>query len=69
MMSVVRQSITQQLTTAIQDCYNRGCTSEQIKAFIHRARGQHKGSQEVLALLDDMEVRYVTSLDGGEERP
>lgn len=59
----MKQPITQQLTTAIQDCYNRGCSPEQIKAFIHRARGQHKGSQEVLALLDDMEVRYVSSME------
>ena len=65
-MSPIKQPITQQLTTAIQDCYNRGCTSEQIKAFINRARGQHKGSQEVLALLDDMEVRYIKSFEGDE---
>ncbi|KAA1180661.1 hypothetical protein [Paenibacillus sp. B2(2019)] len=52
------------LAALFQNCLDRGCTPEQLQDFIDRARRQHKDNPEMLRIIDDLEVRYITSLEG-----
>ncbi|WP_438497115.1 hypothetical protein [Paenibacillus sp. IHBB 3054] len=47
----------------MKDCFNRGCTPEQLQDFIDRCRRQHMDNLGMLRIIDDLEVRYITSMD------
>ncbi|OMD73318.1 hypothetical protein BSK48_05490 [Paenibacillus odorifer] len=55
------------LATIFQNCLNRGCTTEQIQDFTDRTRRNWLDNPSMLALIDDLEVRYITSLGEGKE--
>jgi hypothetical protein len=55
-----------ELATIFQNCLNRGCTPGQIQDFTDRTRRNWLDNSSVLALIDDLEVRYITSLDVGK---
>lgn len=55
------------LATVFQNCLDRGCTPEQLQDFIDRCRRQHLDNQEMLRLIDDLEVRFITSMVLPEE--
>ncbi|MEK3864749.1 hypothetical protein MKX34_11560 [Paenibacillus sp. FSL R5-0636] len=55
------------MTTIFQNCLNRGCTPEQIQDFTDRTRRNWLNNPSMLALIDDLEVRYITSLGEGKE--
>ncbi|MEC0173015.1 hypothetical protein [Paenibacillus graminis] len=45
------------------NCLNRGCTPGQLQDFIDRCRRQYLENQEMLRIIDDLEVRYITSMN------
>ncbi|MDH6371804.1 hypothetical protein M2444_003603 [Paenibacillus sp. PastF-3] len=51
------------LDVILQNCLDRGCTRRQLQDFIDRARIYNNDRLNVLALIDDLEVRYITSFD------
>lgn len=51
------------LAILFHNCLDRGCTPEQLQDFIDRARLQHCDNPETLRIIDDLEVRYITSMD------
>ncbi|MEK4193228.1 MULTISPECIES: hypothetical protein [Paenibacillus] len=55
------------LVSILQNCLDRGCTPEQMQDFIDRARLYNIDRPDMLALIDDLEVRYITSLGEGKE--
>ncbi|OME07902.1 MULTISPECIES: hypothetical protein [Paenibacillus] len=55
------------LATIFQNCLNRGCTPEQIQDFADRTRRNWLDNPSMLALIDDLEVRYIASLGEGKE--
>ncbi|MNN79541.1 hypothetical protein D3C81_1961950 [compost metagenome] len=55
------------LVSILQNCLDRECTSEQMQDFIYRARLYNIDRLDMLALIDDLEVRYITSLGEGKE--
>lgn len=54
------------LNAVMQNSINRGCSPEQLQNFIDRARLYNIDRPELLPILDDLEVRYITSL--GEDK-
>ncbi|MEK3969496.1 hypothetical protein [Paenibacillus sp. FSL H7-0323] len=56
-----------ELNSIIQNCLNRGCTSEEIQDFIDRARLYNIEQPEMIPIIDDLEVRYIASLGEGKE--
>jgi hypothetical protein len=52
-----------ELATLFQNCLDRGCTPEQLQDFIDRSRRQHMDNPAMLRIIDDLEVRYITSMD------
>ncbi|MEK4355147.1 hypothetical protein MKX41_30630 [Paenibacillus sp. FSL R5-0475] len=55
------------LNKVFQNCFNRGCTPEQLQDFIDRVRCYWMDHPEMIALIDDLEVKYITSLGEGKE--
>lgn len=51
------------LATLFQNCLDRDCTPEQMQDFIDRTRRQHMDNSEMLRIIDDLEVRFITSLN------
>jgi hypothetical protein len=52
------------LAALFRNCLDRGCTPEQLQDFVNRARNYNIARPDMLALIDDLEVRYITSLEG-----
>lgn len=55
------------LDVILQNCLDRGCTRQQLQDFIDRARIYNNDRLNLLVLIDDLEVRYITSLGEGKE--
>ncbi len=55
-----------QLHLILKNCINRGCSPEQLQDFIDRARLYNIDRPEMIPLIDDLEVKYITSL--GEDK-
>lgn len=55
-----------ELGALFRNCLDRGCTPEQLQDFIDRVRIYNIDRPDMLALIDDSEVRYITSLEGNE---
>lgn len=53
-----------ELATVFQNCLDRGCTPEQLQDLLARIRCYWMNHPEMMALIDDLEVRYITSLEG-----
>jgi len=58
-----KKSMYPNLATVLRNCLDRGCSSEQMQDFIDRARLYNIDHPDMLALIDDLEVRYITSLN------
>ena len=52
-----------ELATLFHNCLDRGCTPEQLQDFIDRLRRQLMDYPEILRIIDDLEVRYITSMN------
>lgn len=59
-----RQNTREALKAVLRNCLDRGCTYTQLQSFIDRARLYNIDRSDMLALIDDLEVRYITSLEG-----
>jgi hypothetical protein len=64
---VKRQNTREALKAVLRNCLDRGCTHEQLQGFIDRARLYNIDRPDMLPLIDDLEVRYITSLGEGKE--
>lgn len=51
------------LATLFQNCLDRDCTPEQLQDFVDRSRRQHMDNPGMIGIIDDLEVRYITSLN------
>lgn len=45
----------------LNNCIDRGCTPEQLQDFIDRARRQHMDNPEMVRIIDELEIRHLTS--------
>ena len=50
----------------LKNCLNRGCTQEQLQDFIDRARLYNINRPDILQIIDDLEIRFITSLGEGK---
>lgn len=51
------------MTALFQNCLDCGCTPKQLQDFIDRCRCQYMDKPEMIRIIDDLEVRYITSFD------
>ncbi|OKP94784.1 hypothetical protein [Paenibacillus sp. P32E] len=47
----------------MKNCFDRGCSVEQLQDFIDRTRRQHMDNPAMIQIIDDLEVRYITSMN------
>lgn len=48
--------------TVLNNCIDRGCTSEQLQDFIDRTRQQHMDNPEMIRIIDDLEIKHITPM-------
>lgn len=54
------------LDDVFQNCINRKCTLEQLQDFIDRCRRQHLDNPQMLQVIDGLEMKRSSDLEGAE---
>jgi hypothetical protein len=64
----LRQSVdAYNIQVTMQSCLDAGAPPDLLRQIIAMFRRHHAGDKQMQAIIDDVEVRFITSLEGGAE--